>query len=159
MATGKERETASASYILNFYRDVTFLGHHVAVYQNVLLEVEFKYTGADFDYNILNTEEKNTIINTVQNVRYYINRTYIQYMSIKEKLKIKEGDENKIKKIQETINKEFIIKRNDAVDFCTELNKVLVNDVIQNILENSQDLLNSLFNNSNTENIKNEEKK
>lgn len=139
-----ERETAAASYILNFYRDVTLLGHYVAAYQNILLEVDFKYSGVDM--NALGGEEKNAIIAAVQNTRYYINRTHMQYVSIKEKIKnLKEGNEINIKAGWEKANKQFIIDRFVAVDYCTELNKVLVNDVIQSILESNQDILNSLF--------------
>lgn len=149
-------KVAGTSYILNFYRDVILFTHYVTTYMNLILEIEFKYT--DFDLSKLDPEEKNNIIQSIQMVRYYANKCKIEYTSLKKRINFDKEDDIEILKIHSTINetKKFVILKNDAERLAELMNNTLVNDVIQNILETSQELMQQLFGESEKSNTNQE---
>lgn len=141
-------KVAGASYVLNFYRDVILLTHYVTVYLNLMTELEFKYS--DLDLGKLDVEEKNGIVNSIQNVRYFANKCKIEYASLKKRIKFEEEDDKEILKIHKLLNakEKFVILREDSERYAELMNSLLVNDVIQNILETNQELLQHLFGDS-----------
>lgn len=138
-------KTAGTSYILNFYRDVILLTHYVATYMNMIAEIEFKYS--DFDMSKMDTEEKNSIINNVQMVRYYGNKCKIECKSLKKLVAFSTEDLASVDRLNGELNdvKKFVIERDTASAFAEVMNALLVNDVIQNVLETNLDVMQSLF--------------
>lgn len=138
-------KVAGTSYILNFYRDIIILTHYVAVYMNVLAELEFKYS--NFDLAKLDPEEKNLIVQNIQDVRYNANKCKIEYSSLRKKLKFEDFDHDRLVELSGKLNSpdSFVIDRHDAEAFAEAMNELLVNDVIQHVLETNQDLMQQLF--------------
>jgi len=136
-----EKKTAAASYILSFYQNVEALTGIFSQYINVMLELQEKY-GEGY-VNKCGEEEKTAITQVVQNARFIVSKTYIQYRSIAPSLKIKE--ENKINKMAAKIRSSYIILRDDLEAYTVEMNRVLVSEVIQQLLVSSQSILGSLY--------------
>jgi hypothetical protein len=141
-----EKKVAGASYILNFFQEVNRLTHNYAVYLNALNELEYKYGKSSIEK--MGDAEKMALTQVVQEVRYGINKSFIQYKSIMIGLKQKEDSAivDKYKKVLAS----FVIDRDELQEFVVSLNSVLVKDIIQQLLENSQNLVNTVFQDGST---------
>jgi hypothetical protein len=138
-----EKTTAAASYIITFYREVLTLTHYSAVYNNLLLEIESKYDAVDVGK--MTEPEKKVYIENLQQARYSIYKTYVQFKTLQAHLKVDKGQELNIDNLYSILTTAFIIKRTDLMDYTVEMNRILLNDIIQNILETSQEFLSSLY--------------
>lgn len=135
-----EKKVTAASYILQFYTEIQLLNDYYAQYVNLLLELENKYK----DTEKATDEEKAVLINATQQVRHTAIKTFIEYKSLVFALKKEENDD--IKTSIDLIKKDFIIKRDVLEDYVIKLNAVLVDEVIKKLLETTEDILNSLYN-------------
>lgn len=138
-----EEKTVAASYIINFYEQVTNLNHTVAQHINVMTELKSKYDGSE---DKLNEVEKKTVIDSSHYVRYAVVQCYIQYSSIIDNLQEKHDksdveQRNNIIRLYNIIKSNTIIKIEDAEGMATEMNKIMIKKVIKNLLETSQDLI------------------
>lgn len=146
----REQKTVEASYIITFYREVHTLTDYYAQYYNLLLELENK-----LGYNVIESigklgeEERTTLVNVVQLVRMSVSKCYIQYKSIVKALNASEKTEiaNSVK----VLRKNFIIKREDLEKCVIGFNAFLVEDIMNDLLQNSQDLLDKVFNDGKSE--------
>jgi len=146
-----EKRVAGASYILTFFKDVEALTNHNAQYLNLLLEIQNKVAKIDDKLAKLSEEEKTVIIGAIQNYRYFANKCYIQYKSLQTFVKsIKENVD--IEKYYDEIKKSFVLSRETCEKLVIEFNKVLLEDVIKNLLESSEEYINSIYGEMNTEN-------
>lgn len=146
MAAG-EKKSVGVAYIITFVKDISLLTHYIAMYGNMLKEVEFKYNvrEGNVDLSKVSDEEKQVIIGNVQMARYFVNRTYWSYKSAKKKIGLVEADEAKIERLHTSCNDDFIFQFTDAEEYAIEMNKIIVNDIIQDALESSQEFLASLY--------------
>lgn len=144
MSTGKkgidEERIASASYVLNFYQDVSFLTHHYCNYENILTELELEI-GSGFDK--LEVEQKDLLKNYCSTLRYYARATYIRYMSIMAGINSK-PDEH-VREMLEIINSNYIIERKHIEEFVLAMNRIIIDTVIKSLLENSNNIVNQLY--------------
>lgn len=136
-----EERTAAASYIVTFYKEVTQINHFYAEYYNLLIELEAKYPALDIDK--IEQQEKGIIIQSMQNTRYFVHKTYIQCSCISQVLG--DSDIKKIKELYEKVNKNFVIVREDLAQYVTALNLFLLSNIIQNLLRRSQELVNEIY--------------
>ncbi len=136
-----EKKIAGASYIFAFYKEVQILTDYYAQYINFLLEVKEKTKGENLEK--LDEAVKTTIMQGVQQARISAHKTYIQYISIVDVLK--RGKQDKIGEIYKRIKTDYIIKEEDLRDYVVALNKVLLNEVIQSLLEDSQTIINQVY--------------
>lgn len=138
-----EEKTVSANYIINFYTEVQNLTNHYAQYINFLVELEHLH-GKDFNNKKISEEEKITITQAVQKVRFYCHKCYIQSNCILKGLK----QQNKeIKPVYDKLKTEFIITRETIESFVIKMNEILVTEIIQSLLENSQEIINNIYDN------------
>lgn len=150
MAKGEKKvsdeQLTGSSYIISFYNEITMLNHQYAIYNNVLVELGNKYPTSKID---LTEEHYNHLVNVIQTTRYYITKAYILYNGLKEKLKTLQKDKGK-DKIKEIYGKlqqpeHFIISRADLFELVTEFNKILLDNVMKDILQTSRELINNLY--------------
>jgi hypothetical protein len=135
-----DKQTAGSNYIITFYKEIEELTHNFAVYTNVMLEIKQKYGD---DLSKVEEDVKTVILKTVQAVRIGLQKSYVQYVSIKSVLKL--DSNNIVEDLYNTIKKQFVIKIDDLELYVIAINTVLVNDIIQSLLNTSNDLLQSMY--------------
>lgn len=140
--TINEEKTTSASYIVSFYENVGALTHFYSLYQNLIIELENKYQQVE-DLKGLQEEESKILQQVLQEIRYFSHKSIIQYRCISEGIN-KETNKELLDQY-DIIKTTYIIKRNQLDDFVLSLNKVLVNKVMKNLLQNSQDIIESVY--------------
>lgn len=143
--TTKEQQTAGASYILSFYTEVAGLTHNYAIYLNLLHDIEHKH-GQNFNNDNIDDVKKVELEQTIQTLRYSINKVKIQYISICRAIS-KKPDEALLKnyiKIQES----YIINRDILTEYVTILNAELMAEIIQDLLSTSNKMVNAVYNNN-----------
>lgn len=148
----QEEKTSAASYILQFYSDVGQLTHYFSQYINIIIELE-RMTGSSPEETNVQEAHKQTLIQTVQNLRYYAHNVYIRYSSIfkaleeakKEGKNKKNKTTNPLKQPYENLEKQFIIQRKEAEKFVLAANEVLIDAVMKDLLKTSQDLIDSIY--------------
>jgi len=135
-----DKQTAGSNYIITFYKEIEELTHNFAIYSNVMLEIKQKYGN-----ELGNVEEdvKSVILKTVQAVRVGLQKSYVQYISIKSVLNL--DTNNKVEDLYKLIKSQFVIKIDDLENYVIAINTVLVNDIIQSLLNTSNDLLQSMY--------------
>lgn len=136
-----EEKTAAASYILNFYSEVVQLTHNYANFENVLLELKSKYMN---NTEAITLEEKELVKQQSNILRYYTTKTYISYISIVGGLKEVKLNP-KISEGYTKIKDQQVIRTEDIKDYVINLNEFIVNAVIKNLLESSQELLTNIY--------------
>ena len=142
MSNIDEKKAAGASYIINFFKEVDSLTVTFAQYLNIMLEIETKYK-SEVSVEEMTEHEKGVVTQTFQTLRYHALKCYVQYNAIKPILKFKYNEklENSYKKVKNT----FIIPRDSIEEYVTELNTLLLKNIIQNLLESSQDIVGKVF--------------
>lgn len=145
----KETNLAGANYIVNFFNDIQLLLHSYSNYINYLLELESK-TGDLEEEKEIDEEERKTVFQLVQSVRYYCHKTYIGYNSICQATKIE--PEEKIKKnYNDNIKNSPIIDKDKIEEYVISLNAFLVHDIIKDLLTTSHDIMGQIYGNQTTE--------
>lgn len=145
--TSNEQKIAGASYIISFFQEVQRLTHSYAQYLNVMLEMEEKYGSEELQE--ITELERQTTSQTFQTVRYYALKCYVQYHAIKPSLKLK--DDDKLEAGYKEVKSKFIIPRDALEDYVICLNSLLVENIIQNLLQTSQDLVGQVYTNGDTQ--------
>lgn len=141
MKEQQEKDVAGASYILTFYNDVQLLNNNYVQYCNLLIELEAKQEVK------IGIEERQVLIQSIQTLRENIQKTYIEYTALISNIGI-DKDVEKDKKLYGTYKDlitKFIINRDKVGEYVRELNNFLIRNVIRNLLENSKDLITTLY--------------
>lgn len=148
-----EERTAAASYVLTFYQEVQALTQGYAQYLNILAELEARHGVEDLAKRV-EENEKQLLVQTVQNIRAYANKVHISYNCIrdnlpelKEERERQESEENhrRIEAAKTKINAAFIIRTQDIEEYVIGLNKFLVSHIMRNLLVSSSDIVNSIY--------------
>jgi len=147
MANVDEKKTVGASYLISFYTEVQTLTHYHSQYINLMLELESKYK----DVNKYTDAEKTLVNNACQACRQSATKCFIQFISISKQLKSKVADVTEIGTAYNKIKNEFVIHRQDLENFVIKLNEVLVSDIIQELMVTSQNLVNDIYGDTNTQ--------
>ena len=137
-----ERKLVGSSYIVNFYQSIYQLTQSCCQYTNLLLELKSKY-GEDPDPKKMVEEELNILAQSVQTVRYNSKMFYIQYKSIAPAIKMQE--DKKLEELYEVIKTTYILEDKVLTSFVIAVNKLLLNNVIKDLLITSQNLLNQIY--------------
>lgn len=138
-----EDKRAAASYILTFYQEVANLTHHYAQYKILLVELAMKDTESGME--ALDEREKGILIQALQSFRYFAHKATVQYRCIMESLG-KPIDE-KVLALYNGLDQMFIIKKQMADDYVAAMNTVLLQSVIKNLMETSQDIVDTVYQN------------
>lgn len=145
-----ETNTASASYIVQFFKDVQTLKYAYASYVNIIQELELKYNQLDiknFEY-----AEKTIFLNTLQTLKTYIHSIDIDYHHLKLTLKQKiiEEEGSTLEDTYKELNKQFVYSKDLVKKYIVQLLAILFKDVIKDLLQNSQDILDQVYKNTDT---------
>lgn len=140
-----EKRAAGASYILQFYSDVRNLTIALSNYLNSLAEINSKYGDNVETLTKLDDQEKDSFFRIMQTTRQAVIVTYLSIKSISSKIEIDKKETSKLDKYYKDIKLQKVIKADDIENYTIQLNKCLVNDIIQTLLENSQNLIDSIY--------------
>jgi adenylate kinase len=138
-----EEKTAGASYVLNFFSNVMQLNHYYANYENLMIELATKYAK---EAGKETPEDKDSIRNFCQTLRYYATQAYIGYRAIMGG--IGKPIDSELLKLHINIKESYVLSREEIEAYVIKMNSVIMNTVIKDILQNSQDLLNEIYNTS-----------
>jgi hypothetical protein len=141
-----EEKVVGASYIINFYKEVSNLTHTYAQYLNLMLEIKNKYP-QNKELDVMQELDKNTMYTAIQNLRFYIIRTYIEFTAISSNIKDKpkEKEFTRIKELYHNFKEKFVIQTEEVEEYTILFNSILINTVIKNLLESSQDIINNVY--------------
>lgn len=133
------------NYIMNFHNSVLICNDYYSAYFNMLLNFEEKYKNMeDLISNKLDPLEHNNFFTLLNEMRSQLLKSYILYKSLEPHLKNKiEEIDNHIKNIKT----QMVIKREDLELYVLDINRALVDDLIQDILHNNQELIQNLYKN------------
>jgi len=134
-----DKEKAAAGYILSYYEQIQHLTREYSLYLNLLAELKISEGTLDK----LEEIDRDKIKIAVQQVRYFCHVTYIQYRAITQKIGIKE--DKKITEIYDKIKDEYIINRKYLELFVKEMHLTLVNEVLSELMEKSQDFVKQIY--------------
>lgn len=135
-----EQKIVGASYIFSFYQAVHSLNDQYALYLCNLVEIKGQ------KLEVMDESTKNQIKASVQELRFILNKVYIQYLTLLQPLNIKENKD--ITELYEKINDDFMIESEDLKKIVMELNRVLLMDIVKQILESTQDIISNLYSNA-----------
>lgn len=136
-----DRKSTAASYIYSFYQNIQSLNDFYSQYLCIMMDFKNTYKMDDSGQIKANDEAKEQIKQQIQNVRYILNKVYIQYKTIIKSLELK--DNPKLSKLYEEVKSEYMIKAEILEEIVIEMNRVLVDNIIQDLLHTSQDLMQS----------------
>ena len=134
-----EEKTASASYVLGFFQNVLQFNHWYANYENIVLELQTKYKLAGNE----SPEDKETLKGYCQTIRYYSTQCYVSYCAIIQGLKRNKSPE--IEQVYEKILSILILERKDVREFAVLMNSFIMENIIKDLLQSSNDLVNKLY--------------
>lgn len=141
-----EQRTAAASYILSFYQSVQTLTATYANYSN-MVELLANTYGEEGLKN-LSDEHRNALMGLVQQIKYYIKHTYVQWSSILHgTTKDDDEPENTLEELYDKLKggKNYVIDVEDVEQYVLQANKVLTKDIIRDLMENSQEIIDSIY--------------
>jgi hypothetical protein len=149
MSKLNEKKVAASSYIINFYQTIEELTNNYAVYFNDLLNLKEKYAG---EVSKMDPSEKEQLTTNAQTIRFNVNRSFIKLKALKDTLNVKLSKE--IEDAHKEIIKTFIIKEKDLEKYVVEINKILLFDIVQSLLQTSQEVVSNIYDNESTNNAK-----
>ncbi len=147
----KEKETekkiAASSYLLQFAKDIQNLTAAQSSYGNAIIEIYYLNGGKTEGIEALQPAQKQQFIEITQNLRHFINQVYIKYRSIMKTANQEADIEEQIEELHTELTKKesFIPEVQKTLDYCIVMNEVLLKDVIKDLLQTSQELMDSLY--------------
>lgn len=135
-----EEEEVTANYIINFYKSVNALTHFWANYENVVLELNNKYSEGSEGYP---ANEKQVLLNNLQDLRYYVHKTFIEYSTMCKALG-KDFPE-KLNILYKSVKNQMIIKLDDIMNYVMQMNFALEEKVMQNLLKSSSQTVEQIY--------------
>ena len=142
--TQKTELMTSANYIVEFYQLVEVLTGQYSAYMNLLAESKIK-TGTNVEE--MDEATKAAFQEGVQNIRYSCTTSYVKTRTL---LKRAKKTEMKLTDVEKTYKKaiaEYVIVSEDLEAYVFMLNDLLAEEVLTEIFENSNSLLQGVYNN------------
>jgi len=141
-----EKRIVGASYILEFARNVILLNSDYSNYLNSMVYLEEKHGQSGGEG--MDDTEKNQTIELNHRVRASCTNLYISYKTLVKVLN--EEEDKSIIDSYSSIKTRLIVKKEDIENFVVGLNTFLVQDIVKNLLESSQDIVSSIYGESST---------
>lgn len=137
-----EKKVVGANYLYSFYLEVEGLNKAYSAYKQSLLFLEEQTKQKEEEYT-LEEDDKKIFNQQLQIIKQLVISTYIRYVSISTatgKTEFKDFEEK-----YKAVLKNYVTEETSLLSYLQELNKFLVNEVIQNLLYNSKEILNSFM--------------
>lgn len=141
----KEDKTTAASYLLNFYKTIQELNNSFVNYNNIIIEIKSQ-CGEEYEQlKGLTPQQKELYQTQLQELRYYIQQTYIQYLSISMALNIKDEKSEELENLKKEVVETYIIKIEPIEKFVILINSFLMKGVVKDLLTTSSEMIEGLY--------------
>ena len=145
----KETQAVGASYVVVLYQDIQDLNESSAVYSNLIREFDYKLTVK----SPIEEVERAQLIQYSQNVAILCTKTYYKLRSLMQSVKTldpKDLDEKYNSLMKLNIEKKegetkLLIEVEKLSSYVFFINKVLLNEMVQTILQSVQETLNQIY--------------
>jgi hypothetical protein len=138
-----QKQLMEGSYIMAFFTNVGTLNNYYAQYQNLMLEIKFS-CGDDketLNKTGLTDDQRETIKNATQSLRIISTQVYLQYESLKGQITTTPEQDTKIQATYKAITEKYIIESESIKSYVIEFNKLLTNDILQDLFDKSQEII------------------
>lgn len=129
--------------ILEFKDSINNIIHWYSLYINHLAKIEAKTSGDIENLKNLEESERAETINFCQELRYHTTVAYLKYKSLYPSLKLKENE--KITETYSKIKNNFLIGQQDVEIIIIEFNKVVMENIILELMKNNEELIKNIF--------------
>ena len=133
-------EEVAADYIVNFYRDVVQLTHEWANYENIMLELTTKHGEGSEGFP---ANERQVLLNQVQNVRYYLHKTFVEYSTMCKAME--KPFPKDLNVLYDKLKKQFIVNLDNIKDYVMKMNFALEEKVMQDLLKSSSKKIEDIY--------------
>jgi len=144
-----EEAKTGASYIAIFYEQINGLTHWLVSYSNLVSFMEEKSGGKIIAESKLGEEDQTQFIHTLNEARFRLGVTHVQFSALKEhlsdKIKIDEEEEKKIEETVKRMKSKFIINVEDLEYYTKSLHKFILQDIVSDLLKTSKELVDELY--------------
>jgi len=152
------KKRSGIEFIFEFKDSITNLTHWYGMYVNLLAELQNKYSSNSESETSellrkITDQEKQSIIQYCQEIRYNATICIIKYNSISTKLKFPVN--KKIEQEYSKLKNKFIIDDDVLYLIVVELNNVLTNEIIQELLRSNYDLIKDIYSTNQNKDISN----
>lgn len=139
-----QNKVLGANYLTEFFLEVKALTEQYANYKNIYLEIE--YLTKQEDAKIDTDQLANSKI-AINNIRFISNKVYVHFRTLCKILELDSEMVTPIISAYEKINNpaKALPDASDVEDFVIGVNTLLAKDIINNLLQTSQDILNNLY--------------
>lgn len=139
-----DEKLTAANYVIGFYNTIQELIHIYSVYKTFLLKIEARHLDPHENIlEIMDEQEDQQLHAVLEQVRYYIQTSHIQYKALKKKKEAYNKEKDEVTKIYNTLNT-YVIKSQQLEEYLDALNDFLTDKVMTNLLQTSQDVLRDL---------------
>lgn len=138
-----ESQIAASGYILTFFNDVESLTNSYGSYANVLIEYQALYPN-DKDLKKLDDTSRERLLEIIRQLRFWINRTYIKFSSLKFKIVEFEKNEKALDTAYLKICEAPAPAISDVKDYALELNKLFVLGIVSELLTKATEIYSKL---------------
>lgn len=152
-----DKERVAQSFILTFYTDVQSIKTHFSVYLSYLLQFENMYpetkSSSIVSMEDVSEEHKNLVLNSNNELRYYIQNSYFDFISItqsKTGIKCEQKLKDKIIELYGVMKKELFINRDIVEEYILKINEFMVSDIMKQLLDQSQNFINNVYDDDRT---------
>jgi hypothetical protein len=133
-----ENEKSAAGYIVTFFNDIESVTNSLGYYSNAMAMIKGKYPAAEL--NKILDEEKNQMLATVQDIRFWVIRTYVKFNALKGKIKEFETFSKNIDKYYGKILEQPVPTFESLNGYVVELNRLFVLGIVESILTKAYDV-------------------
>lgn len=141
-----ENQVAASSYILAFYSELNELMSSAANYINIIIRLSGKMQyikDQKLDIQNMGDDEKVLLEQQLQNFRFWAIRVHVKYLTLNKQIGKKEDKE--ITEIYKHFQENYIIERDKVEKYVIHMNDFIANEIMQDLLLNSQDLIEQIY--------------
>jgi len=142
MAT--QAQASAAGYIVTYFNDVESLTNAYANYGNLMFRLERQYKDAleKGDIEKIPGQEAEQLAAHITNIRFWVDRTHIKTVALKEKVKdFKDAD---LTKKYDAVMGQDVPKLKALRDYIVEINKLFVKGVVSELVEKAGEIYGQL---------------
>jgi len=139
-----EEKFAQANYIVTLYSEVHQLNVNYCNLINLFLEIGQK-NPQNKENPSYSEEDAEKLKNLYINLRFYSMQIYLKLNSLTKQFKISDEKMEAIKLFYDETKKTYDINSEKVEVFLININDVLTQNLLQNLLSSSQDMLNKIY--------------
>lgn len=135
----KDENVSAAGYIITFFNDIENLTNSFAQFSNLLANLKGNYP-TDDELKKLPEEQRMQLLQLVQDVRFWVNRTYVKFSALKASVKEFEAHGGKVDELYNALLTEKVPEFDKLKSYVIELNRLFVLGIVSTLLTKAYDI-------------------